>query len=65
MLIASARRRGGTFPCAGSPNRRRTPNRANLIGQPPGWLRTALTARKETNSIPAPAADVFSRGAEI
>ncbi|WP_276310643.1 hypothetical protein [Rhizobium sp. CCGE 510] len=44
MLIPSERRRGGATPDAGSPNRRRPPNRATPLGQPPGWLRTALTA---------------------
>lgn len=63
MLILSGRRRGGATPGVGSPNRLRPPNRATPLGQPPGWLRTALTARKETNQhFPAFAADIFSRG---
>ncbi|GAA3075431.1 hypothetical protein GCM10010520_23180 [Rhizobium viscosum] len=57
MLTRSVRRRGGASPDVGSPNRRRTPNRAHLIGQPPGWLKKALTVRKETNPIPG-----FRRG---
>ncbi len=65
MLTAFVRRRGGANPDTYSLSRYRTPNRAHHIGQPPGWLRTALTARKETKRIPAPAADVFSRGALI
>jgi hypothetical protein len=61
-MLTFVRRRDGALPDAWLSNRRRSPNRAYHIGQPPGWLWTALTARKETNSIPAHAADVFSRG---
>ena len=60
-MLTFVRRRDGALPDAWLSNRRRSPNRAYHIGQPPGWLWTALTARKETSSIPAHAADVFSR----